>query len=157
MMYHYTECGLDNVWLENGYKVHKTPYGKGVSIDDASGLHAVVVAELVKKQGRITGKELRFLRTHLALSQSNLAKCLGATEQSVSLWERTGKVPATSDALVRMLVIERAKGNVKVTAILDRINDVDRLMNQKIVAKETRKKWHSEVAEFNDERFALAA
>ena len=56
-----------------------------------------------------------------------------------------------------MLVIERAKGNVKVTAILDRINDVDRLMNQKIVAKETRKKWHSEVAEFNDERFALAA
>ena len=81
MMYHYTECGLDNVWLENGYKVHKTPYGKGVSIDDASGLHAVLVAELVKKQGRITGKELRFLRTHLALSQSNLAKCLGATEQ----------------------------------------------------------------------------
>ena len=102
-MYHYTECGLDNVWLENGYKVHKTPYGKGVSIDDASGLHAVLVAELVKKQGRITGKELRFLRTHLALSQSNLAKCLGATEQSVSLWERTGKVPATSDALVNQI------------------------------------------------------
>jgi len=156
-MYHYTECGLDNVWLENGYTVHTTPYGKGVSIDDAAGLHGVLVAELVKKQGRITGKELRFLRTHLALSQSNLAKWLGATDQSVSLWERTGKVPATSDALVRMLVIERSKGNVQVNAILERINDVDRLMNQKIVAKERRKKWHSEVAEFNDERFALAA
>ena len=156
-MYHYTECGLDNVWLENGYAVHRTPYGRGVSIDDADGLHVVLVAEVVKKKGRITGKELRFLRSHLALSQVNLGKCLGATEQSVSLWERTGKVPAPTDALVRLLVIERTKGNVKVTAILNRINDVDRLVNQKIVAKETRKKWSSEVAVHNDERFALAA
>ena len=156
-MYHYTECGLDNVWLENGYTVHNTPYGKGVSIDDADGLHAVLVAELVKKKGRITGKELRFLRTHLALSQGSLGKFLGATEQSVSLWERTGKVPAASDALVRMLVIERSSGNEKVTSVLNRINDIDRLINQKIVAKESRKKWRSEVAMPNDERFALAA
>lgn len=156
-MYHYTECGLDNVWLENGYTVHHTPYGKGVSIDDADGLHTVLVAELVKKKGRMTGKELRFLRTYLALSQGNLGKCLGATEQSVSLWERTGKVPATSDALVRLLVIEQLSGNMKVTAVLNRINDVDRLVNQKIVAKETRKRWHSKLAAQDDERFALAA
>ncbi|MBW8892019.1 MAG: transcriptional regulator [Burkholderiales bacterium] len=156
-MYHYTECGLDNVWLENGYTVRQTPYGRGVSIDDADGLHQVLVAEVVKKIGRMTGKELRFLRTHLSLSQENLAKCLGATDQSVSLWERTGKVPATSDALVRLLVIERMRGNEKVTLILNRINDVDRLVNQKIVAKETRNKWRSEVAMQNDERFALAA
>lgn len=156
-MYHYTECGLDNVWLENGYTMHRTPYGKGVSIDGADGLHTVLVAEILRKKGRMTGKELRFLRTHLTLSQDNLGKCLGATEQSVSLWERTGKVPAATDALVRLLVIERARGNDKVTAILNRINDVDRLVNQKIVAKETHKKWHSEVAMHNDERFALAA
>lgn len=157
MMYHYTECGLDNVWLENGYTVHRTPYGKGVSIADAQGLQAVLVSELVRKQGRITGKELRFLRAHLELSQSSLGKLLGATEQSVSLWERTGKVPAASDALVRLLVIEGSRGNEKVTAVLDRINDVDRLVNQKIVAKETRKKWHSETTHASDERFALAA
>lgn len=156
-MYHYTECGLDNVWLENGYTVRHTPYGKGVSIDDADGLHLVLVSEILEKKGRMTGKELRFLRTHLGLSQDNLGKCLGATDQSVSLWERTGKVPAASDALVRLLVIERTRGNVKVTAILNRINDVDRLVNQKIVAKETRKKWRSEVAAASDERFALAA
>ena len=156
-MYHYTECGLDNVWLENGYNVRNTPYGKAVSIDDADGLHVVLANAVVNKPGRITGKELRFLRVHLALSQSSLGKCLGATEQSVSLWERTGKVPASTDALVRLLVIESNKGNATVTAILQRINDVDRLVNQKIVAKETRKKWRSEVAAAHDERFALAA
>lgn len=156
-MYHYTECGLDNVWLENGYTIRQTPYGKGVSIDDADALHQVLVSEVVKKKGRITGKELRFLRTYLGLSQDGLAKCLSATDQSVSLWERTGKVPGASDALVRLLVIERMRGNANVTSVLDRINDIDRLVNQKIVAKETRKKWHSEVAPHNDERFALAA
>jgi len=156
-MYHYTECGLDNVWLENGYKKRTTPYGTGVSIDDADGLHKVLVATILQKRGRITGKELRFLRVELGLSQENLGKCLGATDQSVSLWERTGKVPATSDALVRLLVIERLRGNEKVTAILDRINEVDRLVNGRILVKESRNKWHSEVAGPNDERFALAA
>jgi DNA-binding transcriptional regulator YiaG len=156
-MYHYTECGLDNVWLENGYTERMTPYGKGVSIEDADGLHSVLVSALLEKKGRVTGKELRFLRVELGLSQDNLGRCLGATDQSVSLWERTGKVPATSDALVRLLVIERLRGNVKVTKILDRINDVDRLVNQKIVARETRRRWRSEVAAAEDERFALAA
>jgi hypothetical protein len=73
------------------------------------------------------------------------------------LWERTGKVPAASDALVRLLVIERLRKNEKVTAILDRINEVDRLVNGQILVKEDRKKWHSEVAAPNDERFAIAA
>jgi hypothetical protein len=36
-MYHYTESGLDNVWLANGYTVIETPYGKGVSVRDADG------------------------------------------------------------------------------------------------------------------------
>lgn len=156
-MYHYTECGLDNVWLENGYTKHKTPYGIGVSIDDADGLHKVLVVELLQKKGRITGKELRFLRLELALSQENLGKLLGSSEQSVSLWERTGKVPATSDALVRLLAGERLRSNVKVTAVLDRINEVDRLVKGCILVKEYRKKWQSEVAAHNDERFALAA
>ncbi len=156
-MYHYTECGLDNVWLENGYTERRTHYGKGVSIDDADGLHQVLVAAVLKKKGRMTGKELRFLRTELGLSQDNLGRCLGATDQSVSLWERTGKVPAQTDALVRLLVIERLRGNETVTAILNRINDVDRLVNQRIVAKETRKRWTSAVAAAEDERFALAA
>jgi DNA-binding transcriptional regulator YiaG len=156
-MYHYTECGLDNVWLENGYTKHKTPYGTGVSIDEADDLHQVLVSAILQKKGRITGKELRFLRVELGLSQENLGKLLGATDQSVSLWERTGKVPAASDALVRLLVIERLRKNEKVTAILDRINEVDRLVNGQILVKEDRKKWHSEVAAPNDERFAIAA
>lgn len=157
-MYHYKECGLDNVWLENGFKVKTTPYGKGVSIDDAIGLHNVIALDLILKKGRITGKELRFMRVILGLSQEGLGKCVGASEQSVSLWERTGKVPQSADSLVRMMISEKLNGNCKVSEVIDRINTVERICNQRIVAKEGRHKWTSKIeATKNDERFALPA
>ena len=141
-MYHYTESGLANVWLENGYVVRDTPYGKSVAVEEADALHQVLALALVNKAGRTTGKELRFLRVMLGLSQESLGtKCLGVTEQSVSLWERTGKVPKSADVLVRMLVLERLNGNGRVTQLLERINTVDRLVNQRLIAKESRDKW----------------
>ena len=48
MMYHYTECGLDNVWLSNGYTEKKTAYGKAVSISNADELHKILAEDLVK-------------------------------------------------------------------------------------------------------------
>jgi DNA-binding transcriptional regulator YiaG len=157
-MYHYTQCGLDNVWLENGFTVKNTPYGKGISIEDAVGLHQVLALDLTKKKGSITGKELRFLRVAIGLSQEGLGRLLGATEQSVSLWERTGKVPKNSDSLTRMLVSEKLNGNCKVTEVIERINTVERMCNQRIVARETKHKWRAkhEAAESN-EGLALTA
>lgn len=158
-MYHYTECGLDNVWLENGFISKKTAYGKATSIDDADGLHKVLAMELTQKKGKITGKELRFMRTVLGMSQEGFAKFVGATEQSVSLWERTGKVPQYADSILRLLVSERLNGNSKVTEVIERINTVERICNQRIVARERRHKWTSSTSDAaeSDERFALAA
>jgi DNA-binding transcriptional regulator YiaG len=140
-MYHYTESGLDNVWLANGYTVIETPYGKGVSVRDADGLLQAIAIRLVHKAGRLTGRELRFLRSLLCLSQQSLGPMVGATEQSVSLWERTGKVPRGADAIVRMIVLEKLNGDGKVTQIIDRINTVERLVNQQIVARARDHRW----------------
>lgn len=154
-MYHYKECGLDNVWLENGFVAKSTAYGKAVAIDDAVGLNKVLALDLTKKKGRVTGKELRFMRVVLGMSQEGLGKCVGASEQSVSLWERTGKVPQSTDSIVRMLVSEKLNGNSKVSDVIERINTVERICNQRIVAREKKHKWTSKFE--NDERFALAA
>lgn len=140
-MYHYTDCGLINVWLKNGYNVISTPYGKGVSIDDADGLHALIACDLTKKEGRLTGKEFRFLRTMLRLSQKSFADMQGLSEQAVSLWERTGKVPKPADATMRMLALETLEGDGKMSEVIKRINTVERLVNQKIIATEYRHKW----------------
>ena len=157
-MYHYKECGLDNVWLENGFTAKATPYGKAIAIDDAIDLHKVLTLNLTMKKGRITGKELRFMRVVLGMSQEGLGKCVGATEQSVSLWERTGKVPQSADSIVRMLASEKLNGNSKVSDVIERINTVERLCNQRIVARESQHKWTSKIEAIEkDEKFALAA
>ena len=92
-MLHYTQCGLDNVWLENGYDVKTTPYGKAVAIPDVDGLHALLAAQLAKNPGPLTGKEFKFLRGWLGMTQEALAGLMGVTEGALSLWERKDAVP----------------------------------------------------------------
>ena len=141
-MYHYTESGLANVWLANGCKIKHTSYGDAVAIDDIDGLHLAIAKNLIEKKGSLTGKEFRFIRTLMGMSQIGIAGMLGVQEQSVSLWERTGKVPKAQDALHRLIANERlVKGNVGITEVIERINVVERLVNQRIVAKERGHKW----------------
>ena len=93
-MYHYTDSGPNNVWLKNGFNILDTPYGRGVSIDDADGLHALLATDLTKKPGRLTGKELRFLRTMLRLSQQSFANMQVVAEQADSLWKKLARCPS---------------------------------------------------------------
>ena len=46
-LYHYTECGLNNIYLVNGYYIIETKRGKAVSINDVDGLHRVIGMFLV--------------------------------------------------------------------------------------------------------------
>ncbi len=144
-MYHYNSSGLDNVWLKSGYRVHQTAYGEGVSIDDVGGLHRMLASRLANKPGPINQKELRFLRVHLNLSQDGLAKLVGVDAQTVSLWERRKKLPLAAETVVRMLVLEVVKSGTAITQVIERINSVERLVHQRIVATEGRRAWRTEV------------
>jgi len=104
-MYHYTECGLKNVWLTNGYQVCEFDGEKAVSITDAEQLHEVIGRTLAAKS-TLSAAEIRFLRKELGLSQKRLADLLGSTEQTVSLWERRGRIPKGYDRLIRLLYLE---------------------------------------------------
>jgi DNA-binding transcriptional regulator YiaG len=102
-MHRFDDAGLRNVWLLNGYKIVKTPYGLAVSYHDLDGLTRTICAALVKKSGRLTGVEFRYLRLHLRFSQNALARILGNTEQSVANWEKKGRVPLWADKHLRIL------------------------------------------------------
>jgi DNA-binding transcriptional regulator YiaG len=144
-VYHYTECGLDNVWLANGYVEHKTPYGTGVSVSEADQLHEVLALAIATKHGRISGKELRFLRAMLDFSQAALGVTLGVKDQSVSLWERKDSITTAAEAIVRMLVVEKLNGNQRVEDMLSRIADLDAAGH--FVAKESRAgKWKATIS-----------
>ena len=136
-MYHFTDGDLTHIWLENGYREHQTPYGKAASIHDMDGLIRAVCLALVNKPHKLTGKEFRYLRQSLLLPQGCVASLLGCSEQTVSLWERYGKVPLWADKLLRMVYIARVQGDTTVKEAIDRLNFVDRVVNEKIMFHET--------------------
>ena len=135
-MLHYTQCGLDNVWLENGYDVRTTPYGKAVAVHDVDGLHALLAAQLAKNPGPLSGKEFRFLRGWLGMTQETLAALMGVTEGALSLWERKDAVPGLNDKMLRLMVLAKTDGNATVRDAIERVNTVHKLVNQKFVVRE---------------------
>lgn len=131
MAYHYTESGLQNVYLQNGYSITETPYGKAVSIVDVQGLHRVIGQTLAHKS-HLTGAELRFLRKEIGFSQRMLADILGCTEQNVSLWERRGRMPKTPERLVKVLYLEKTQGDVRVEELLQELCELDRHIEERL-------------------------
>ncbi len=144
-MIRYNDAGLRNVWLENGYREARTAYGKGLVIEDVEGLSRAVCSALTKKRGRLTGSEFRYVRLGLRLSQKNLARLLGNNEQTVALWEKRGNVPVWADRNLRMLWIAREDGNAGIGRVMERLNTVERLLNEQIIVEEGRRGWKSRV------------
>jgi putative transcriptional regulator len=135
--YRYTESGLTNVWLANGFTIRKTKYGEGVSIHDMDGLHRALARALSNKP-RLTGTEVRFLRKEMGLSQRGLGELLGVTDQAVSLWERKGQLPKTADRLLRLIYVEHDRGNAAIRTDIQRLNDMDSQDREQIIAEEAK-------------------
>ena len=141
-MYHYTDGGLRNVWLANGYEIKQTPYGEGVSFHNLDGLTKSICMALTNKASLLTGAEFRYIRSAgMLLSQPALGKLMGIDGQSVARWEKTSKVLRWADKLVRLLYTAQAEGNEPIANAVERIKIVERLVKQKIVVKESRGHW----------------
>jgi len=126
-MYRYIESGLDNVFLEDGYTVHKTKYGKGVSIQNTEGLHRAIGKWVIGQPCPLKGAELRFLRLEMEQTQRDLAAILGTTEQSLRLWEknRNKALPGPADRLLRALYADYRFGDGHVRRMLERLAALD--------------------------------
>lgn len=141
--YHYTECGLDTVYLVNGFEFVQAPEGKSVVIQDIDGLHRLIGEHLINDRKHLSGKEIRFLRHEMLLSQAVLARLLGVDEQTVARWEKgTGKkVPQMADATIRLLYSEHVGGNMKITELLESIADLEDEIDGKMKLQETSDGW----------------
>ncbi len=107
--FHYTGCGLDNIYLSSGVNFREAgdEYGGGYSINNADDLHKVLCFIIAMKPAALSAKEVKFLRIEADLSQKELATKLGVTDQTVSLWERDRQPVQRSEGLVlRTFAIE---------------------------------------------------
>jgi putative transcriptional regulator len=141
--YHYTDSGLDNVYLLSGYTIHKTAYGRGVSIEDTAGLHRVIGRWLIELPHPLTGAELRFLRLEMDLSQARLAAIIGSTEQNVRRWEkaRTKPIQGPADRLTRALYNEYTGGDGSLRHMVDRLAELDQVQHPKAGLRWARAHW----------------
>jgi DNA-binding transcriptional regulator YiaG len=136
--YQYTESGLDNIWLGNGFDYVDGPGGRHVIIKNIDGLHEAIGKMLVGSKKNLSGKEFRFLRHEMLMSQASLGKLLGVSEQAIHRWEKgkTGQVPKPAEALIRFLYSEYIK-DTKSTGIRRTLEHVanldDAIGGQKIV------------------------
>ena len=140
---HYTACGLDNVWLMNGFERRETPHGRGFAILDARKLHGAIARSLIVAPYRMRGQELRFLRAQLDLSQTALAKVLGTTRPSLARWEgRPGeKIPAYADRSLRMFYALNAVGHVQARKLIEMLKAMDERQHADVLFRERADDW----------------
>jgi putative transcriptional regulator len=130
-MHHYRICGLDNVWLANGYEWIDTAYGKALRVFKVEELHRAIGRTLIAKP-RLTGREFRWVRVALDLSQGALGEMFGVTDQAVAKWEKGRGAPKLADRAMRALYREHLDGNAHLQEIFAR---AEKRADEKAAAK----------------------
>ena len=114
--YHYKACGLDNVILEGVDMVQDDAGEKTMTIQAVGRLHKVIAAMVIQKPHALNGKELRFLRTEMGMTQAELANILRCESLTISRWERDeNPINEAADALARLLAEESLELNIRLS------------------------------------------
>ena len=158
--YHYTESGLDNVWLRNGFHYSEGPRGLQVAIEALDGLHRAIGEHLIADVKRLSGREVQFLRQEMSLSQAALARLFGVSERAVARWERAaaGRVPGPAETALRMLYRDFIAGQGgAMRRMLKTIADMENQLERMTLNKPNRAKWQTEPADSEARQLDLSA
>jgi putative transcriptional regulator len=139
--YHYKTCGLDYIYLKNGFTRHKTAYGEGLSIENVFGLYDAILRTICMSKPYLRGQDVRFMRKRLEVTQSVLAGMLGVDSQSVARWEKDKcEMPVPSQRLLRLLCMEKLDKKSPIHSFIDGLNTLEDMEN-KIVFEEKDDRW----------------
>ncbi len=104
--YHYTECGLSSVALQNVLVFECSCGARIPELPAIEQLHHFIAIDLLRKDSLLNGEEIRYLRKMAGLSQAELAEFMGVHKTRPSKWERSSdKMATTSDRLFRSVVL----------------------------------------------------
>ena len=120
--YRYTECGLDDVVIE-GLEVVTDDSGEQVyCIPNLPSLHRAIAQMIINRSSALSGKELRFLRTEMGLTQPELAAILKVSRPTINRWEQ-GKteIDGNAQVVIRLMAAERLA--VKATSTIEEMTE----------------------------------
>lgn len=108
--YHYTESGLDYIWLIGviQYKCKKCEE-MFVEIPRINELHLLIGKNVICKKELLAGPEVKFLRKEIGMKSKDMAAALSIEAETYSRWE-TGKqqVASCHDKSLRMIYVMNA-------------------------------------------------
>lgn len=108
--YRYKECGLDNVIIEGVSFLHDDKGESVIRIPNVNGLHRAIAFGIVRRHSMMSGKEMRFLRSEMGMTQAELAEMIHREPLTISRWERgETDIDANAETLIRLHAIERLK------------------------------------------------
>ena len=156
-MYHYTLGGLQDVYLVNGYAIKQTPHGEAVAFVDGEGLERAICDALARKEGHLSGAELRYIRmSGLKMSQAGVGAVLGVDAQTVARWEKGEGARMAAEKLLRVVYLAHSKGDAPVRSVVQSINAIERAMNQTIVLHERQGLWEATTKDVSAQQDAVA-
>ena len=99
----YTECGLPDVWVE-GLRMEDNAGEEIIRIPNIGSLHKLISREVVTSKGTLTGSELRYLRTEMGLTQTELGELVHRERLTISRWENgENTLDGATEAYIRIL------------------------------------------------------
>lgn len=141
-MYHYSECGLSNIYLKNGFSIDNVDGEEYTTIEDINGLHCTIAQIIVEQERPLTNEEFKFLRMELNMSQKLLGKKLGVSEQTIARYEKKqSDVPRTTDVALRALYMESQNKSNPVSYFLDLLCDAEAAAAADLLLEEVQQKW----------------
>lgn len=143
--YHYKGCGLDDVYLVSGYEIKNGSHGDSVSVKNLDDLHNAIGRHLVERKKLLTGKEIRFLRVHMELTQSELARLFGCDAQQIARYEKgENKIPGPADRLLRALFSScHLDQRFNLRELLEEVDSLDDRQVSRQTFKDTPDGWKS--------------
>ncbi len=115
--YHYTESGLDSVYLKGiPYYYCNACKDEVVLIPNPQMLHDLIAENVVVTPRRLQPKEIRFLRTQMGWSQQQLADHLSVDRVTVCRWEseKDGQKPEPhTDFAIRFIWVQARLATLK--------------------------------------------
>jgi len=147
---HYTACGLDDVYLINGFTRDTVDGEEFLTIENLDGLWKAIGLHLVTSRKVLAPKEIKFLRDHMELTQAELGGRLRVSDQTVARWEKgeTKLIPGAADLMLRVFFLASESAQPEGNKILEKLLELcekivvcDEGRPRPVVFRHGRKKW----------------
>lgn len=132
-LYHYTACGLENVFLVNVQQVVRRGEPR-IVLKSAPTLQRVIVACFANKPAMLRPEETRFIRSVLGYSAKNFAEFLSISPEHLSRIEN-GHEPVSKylDKMIRMKIALDLLQHEEIRPFFD-IVEIERLVETELPA-----------------------